>query len=617
MTLSKENRVLLFLILMLLPSLASAQVVSNPDFEESSDCPPNIEMIFLLDNWFETVLSADYYDCGLQEPFFPTDSDASSGTGYVGFATYGSPEGAAESIGQTLSQPMSAGAEYTFEVDVKMVTGGTYSDICTGLCVYGFTSMPNQNMINVHISTEPGAVELACTETIDHTDWQTYSVSFTAAEDFTHLVFSPGYSPGCGQYMFMDNIQLVEGNSSTTLVDFCEGESVLLESGLDDTATWYETDGENQNEIGNGSDLELTPTGDMEILVVEGDDEVAFILTEISFPEFGGMVITDPSAAGLCDGVIDFDVPAGIEVSINGDAGNPPFSDLCEGDYTLILANGDCVTTEEITLSTEPPCVDPTIGIVSVLPENCENSNGSVEVLAQGEGDIEYRLVDFISWQPEAVFENLSSGNYTIEARVTGGCTASVNVTIYREDNIELRALSIDNVSCPGETDGAIDLEVLNAAPPYIFDLSNTTSQDTGYFSNLSVGHYRALVTDSFGCTADYPFQIDLSFENADSRCNCEVFIPNALTVDDDDLNEVWIPVANCPITAYHLQVFDRWGHVVFETKDPKAVWNGGTESNYYVPNDVYAYRLTYQWGVPSNLDSDVHLDTGTITVFR
>ena len=45
---------------------------------------------------------------------------------------------------------------------------------------------------------------------------------------------------------------------------------------------------------------------------------------------------------------------------------------------------------------------------------------------------------------------------------------------------------------------------------------------------------------------------------------------------------------------VYQLQIFDRWGEVIFEAIDPKKGWDGRLKE-VPLPNAVYAYRLKYQ----------------------
>ena len=75
-------------------------------------------------------------------------------------------------------------------------------------------------------------------------------------------------------------------------------------------------------------------------------------------------------------------------------------------------------------------------------------------------------------------------------------------------------------------------------------------------------------------------------------------YVPNAFTPDGDGINDQWWMTSNIPDMAnFQLLVFDRWGQVVFETKDPNVRWNG-THMNgggEILKEDLYAFRITYQ----------------------
>jgi gliding motility-associated-like protein len=68
------------------------------------------------------------------------------------------------------------------------------------------------------------------------------------------------------------------------------------------------------------------------------------------------------------------------------------------------------------------------------------------------------------------------------------------------------------------------------------------------------------------------------------------VFVPNMFTPNDDDLNEVFIPVTR-GVRTMHLQVFDRWGALLFETKQIGSGWNG-TYRGQMCKNDIYTWKI-------------------------
>jgi gliding motility-associated-like protein len=82
-------------------------------------------------------------------------------------------------------------------------------------------------------------------------------------------------------------------------------------------------------------------------------------------------------------------------------------------------------------------------------------------------------------------------------------------------------------------------------------------------------------------------------------RQSAEQF-PNAFTPDGDGNNDRFRPIVQCPVEEYHLEVFNRWGALVFESFDYDTPWDG-TSNGEAAPVDVYVYRVqfyTYRDGV-------------------
>ncbi|MBK6755431.1 MAG: gliding motility-associated C-terminal domain-containing protein [Flavobacteriales bacterium] len=72
------------------------------------------------------------------------------------------------------------------------------------------------------------------------------------------------------------------------------------------------------------------------------------------------------------------------------------------------------------------------------------------------------------------------------------------------------------------------------------------------------------------------------------------IHVPNAFTPNGDDLNEVFLPILiGVQPDDYALDIFDRWGTLVFGTRDPGAGWNGSPPSGGSLVQDgVYAWRI-------------------------
>ena len=89
------------------------------------------------------------------------------------------------------------------------------------------------------------------------------------------------------------------------------------------------------------------------------------------------------------------------------------------------------------------------------------------------------------------------------------------------------------------------------------------------------------------------------------------LFLPNAFSPNEDNLNEVW-KAEGAFIKDYTLLLLNRWSQLIFESHSIEDTWNGKYK-NVDVPEGVYFYRLRY-----SGYDlRTVYEKLGTITVIR
>jgi hypothetical protein len=77
--------------------------------------------------------------------------------------------------------------------------------------------------------------------------------------------------------------------------------------------------------------------------------------------------------------------------------------------------------------------------------------------------------------------------------------------------------------------------------------------------------------------------------------CDCFFYLPNAITVDGNGENEVFVPVYDCDLQNYRLLIFDRWGEVVFETDNPLQAWNAMNGSGIFVQDGVYVWDVIFE----------------------
>lgn len=71
---------------------------------------------------------------------------------------------------------------------------------------------------------------------------------------------------------------------------------------------------------------------------------------------------------------------------------------------------------------------------------------------------------------------------------------------------------------------------------------------------------------------------------------DASLYIPNAFTPNNDNINDMFGAVGE-GITEFHMEIYDRWGTLVFVANDISTKWDGtfdGTPGQ----QDAYVYKI-------------------------
>jgi gliding motility-associated-like protein len=172
------------------------------------------------------------------------------------------------------------------------------------------------------------------------------------------------------------------------------------------------------------------------------------------------------------------------------------------------------------------------------------------------------------------------------------------------------------------------------ASPSLLFpespftNILNTSSDCEFYIWNMGVGdpdemyfepgeyEYPSNIADTFlitlyaisseGC-ADTAYQ-EIYFNN-----NPFYYVPNTFIPDGDNKNEIWTPVFSnlSNVKKYSVQVFNRWGEMVFESNDPTFGWNGTYNGN-NCQDGSYIWKLQFTW-----YDKKIYNTSGHVNLLR
>jgi gliding motility-associated-like protein len=74
----------------------------------------------------------------------------------------------------------------------------------------------------------------------------------------------------------------------------------------------------------------------------------------------------------------------------------------------------------------------------------------------------------------------------------------------------------------------------------------------------------------------------------------CKIDLPNAFSPNADSKNDVFPGLPDCSFEEFKLQVFNRWGKMVFESSGKANQWDGRQGGN-ELSGGVYFFSLQYK----------------------
>ena len=165
-------------------------------------------------------------------------------------------------------------------------------------------------------------------------------------------------------------------------------------------------------------------------------------------------------------------------------------------------------------------------------------------------------------------------GVFHIEALSPEHCILQDSVTVSERMPPEVH-ISLFPSNC-----GPQSLEVLGDGLTFF---NWNTGDTTAAISAARSGWFSVTASDGF-CSGSDSVQVEIS------ACpECLVYIPNSFQPVSGTGN--FVVQSPCVIERFHLQVYDRWGTLLFESMNAGTPWDG-TRDGKALPAGVYVYRL-------------------------
>lgn len=308
--------------------------------------------------------------------------------------------------------------------------------------------------------------------------------------------------------------------------------------------------------------------------------------------------VTDVLCFGDANGSVDFAVtggkPGGYTLRFQGnDLPVAAISGLTAGNYTATVVDIlGCTRDVDFTVGTPEVLA---ISDVTLLDVRCfQERNGSITLnltggtpttagayryALSGNGRADSGLSDLPS------INDLEAGSYTLTVSDENGCETSTDFVINEPDLLEpdLETL-INQPICPDASDGTAYVEAKGGTPDYQFFWSNNETVDEQEGMNFSRGTYTVRIVDANGCETSLEVEVIERFP--------KIFIPTAFSPNGDGENELFRPVTDCDL-QYSVQVFNKWGAIVYASADITAGWDG-TLNGQPAPDGKYSYIIFY-----------------------
>jgi gliding motility-associated-like protein len=355
--------------------------------------------------------------------------------------------------------------------------------------------------------------------------------------------------------------------------NLCPGESVILSAGNNwDAVLWANGSTETELEVAASGSYNLTITE-------EGCSiEVVFEINQIQLPEIylgEDFEICGGESATITSGEAGIWSTGEVGTFINVNA---------QGDYIFTYTQENCVASDTINVVVvNPPVFD--LGPDFSL---CEGDTTTLAIPYDG------------TW---------STGDNGSEVLVTESGVYQVNVGVGPcsvTDAVQVSLLQLPVVDLGEDATYCVGTEYTigaNDAMPSVYLWS--TGDTTSTIEVRSGGDYWLQALNQCGAAAD---TVLISFD----ECDYTIYVPSAFTPNDDGLNDVFFIYVDNLIKP-ELNIYNRWGIVVFTTTDMQVPWVGDMQGGtHFAPDGVYNYQLKFL-----TEDGDAGDVRGHITLLR
>ncbi|MEO6130547.1 MAG: gliding motility-associated C-terminal domain-containing protein, partial [Saprospiraceae bacterium] len=289
------------------------------------------------------------------------------------------------------------------------------------------------------------------------------------------------------------------------------------------------------------------------------------------------------------------------------------------GTYILTVMNTitGCSAVDQVIIDqvgTFPTKID----LLVKSPDCPGDPPGSAQVMAVTGGVAPYLYsLNNAPGVPSPIFNNLVAGHYDLKVTDATGCKLSDTFSILPQVNVDLAIINFVHDSLIFAFGDTVKFGYLFSGSSNTPDSLVWKTGDSVLCINCTVLSFPANLSgkvtleayDVRGC------KIVRSVSYLVVRIR-DVYIPNVFSPNEDGINDYFALFTKADVTEYSMQVFTRWGDLVFSKKGlipniPDQGWDGKFRDDALNPG-VYVYTIEIVYG-----DNLIERVAGDITIVR
>ncbi len=354
-----------------------------------------------------------------------------------------------------------------------------------------------------------------------------------------------------------------------------------------------------------GSFFDLSP-GDYTVIAQDANGCFEIIEFTITEPEILEMDLsaTPEICAGDEDGSITVTTrggtaPYSTSINSNNDAdfveGRLTFDSLAGDTYLVFVKDAmGCIVNQTITVENGA-----NLAATAEVIYECSGDTPTNRVVVTLEddsiaSDVLYALDtdDANALVLEPSFENIAPGVHFITIAHANGCMNTVEFQIEQFEPLTLTAVQ-QNLN-------EITAVATGGKEGYTFYFDGTDNGDKNTFFIKRTDTYTVRVVDENGCESTTSIFMEF----------IDIEIPNFFTPDGDGQNDLWLPRNIAQFPQIWINVYDRYGRLVYRLEDSPEGWDGFYQENTLPTGD-------YWYVIKLNGAEDTREFVGHFTLYR